>query len=139
MEFSRRLLVQEEEVVDDVGILFLFGDLGIGAVLNQSLYCLVNSLAELSIAGTESNAVLLGAEVLVNDGQPLVTGDIAGRDRHIHKDRVGGVALQLGEALEEAVAGQNLTEGTGQLGQIAVEQGLAGGAQLHGHDLPGQI
>ena len=54
--FSRgwTLLVQEQQVVDDVGI--LLGDLGIGAVIHQSLDGTLDGGAQLLIIGAEGDA-----------------------------------------------------------------------------------
>ena len=66
IEFLSCLLVQVGQVVDDVGI--LRSDLRIGPVFDQLLHRTLNGVAQLLIAGAEGNAVLLGAQLLVEDG-----------------------------------------------------------------------
>ena len=63
--FGLPSLLQEEEIVDDVGI--LGRDLGIGAVLDQRLHGGLDLIAERLIVGAEGDAVLLGAEFLIKN------------------------------------------------------------------------
>ena len=139
MEFLSCLLVQVGQVVDDVGI--LRSDLRVSAVVNQLLHRTLDGVAQLLIAGAEGNAVLLGAQLLVEDGEAGVFLRIRSRHGLVDDHGVHGAAAQLGEALEEAVTGRELAEGLGQTLKVAAlgQEGLAGGAQLHGHVLAGQI
>ena len=106
------LFIQVGQVVDDVGV--LRGDLGIGAVIDQLLHRVLDGVAQLLITGTEGNAVLLRAQLLAEDGEAAVFLRIVGGDRLVDDHGVNGAAAQLGEALEEAVAGGELAEGLGQ-------------------------
>ena len=135
MEFLSCLLVQVGQVVDDVGI--LRSDLRVSAVVNQLLHRTLDGVAQLLIAGAEGNAVLLGAQLLVEDGEAGVFLRIRSRHGLVDDHGVNGAAAQLGEALEEAVTGRELAEGLGQALQIAAlgQQGLAGGADLAGKNV----
>ena len=95
----------------------------------------------LLVIGAEGDAVLLGAQLLGENGEAGVLIGIGGSNRLIYDDGIHGAAAQLSEALEEAVTGRELAEGLGQALKVAAlgQEGLAGGAQLHGHVLAGQI
>ena len=66
-------------------------------------------------------------------------GRVGEGDRQIDKDSVHSISVQLGEAFQEAVAGDELTKGGSQISQVLLQEALAGGAELHRHRLAGQI
>ena len=66
-------------------------------------------------------------------------GHIAGRNRQVDKHGVNRVAFELGKALQEAVAGDDVLECGCQITEIAVQQRFAGGAELDRYDFAGQI
>ena len=68
----RSSAVEEEQVVDDVRIFGLGGDLRVGAAVHEPFHGRLDLRAELRVRGAEGDAVLLGAELLVNDRKPRV-------------------------------------------------------------------
>ena len=50
------------------------------------------------------------AQLLVNDGKAVVLGDIACRYGHVDKHRVHSASGKLGEAFQETVAGDDISE-----------------------------
>ena len=58
-------LLQETQVIDDLSVLCLRGDLGIGTVSHQFVHCALDCVAQSLIAGAERDAVLLKAQILI--------------------------------------------------------------------------